>query len=119
MDGTMQLTYSASGDYLIPDLAAGAGPEPEPLTRYGILRRNHLKSHRTILYNSLLLGGTLHSHLLEIQAEAESRAEELMKRLLWKNPPPDKAADQMRWVAHMNSLRQAAEEAVRNEIIYS
>ena len=117
MGETMKLTYSVCGDYLLPDLTAGE--TPEPLRRYGIMRRNYLREHRTILYNSMLLKGTLYGHLAEIQEEAENRTALMMKQLLEKNPPPDKAADQMAWVGHMNSLRQTSEETVRNELIYS
>jgi DNA-binding transcriptional MocR family regulator len=113
----MEITYSRSGDYLIPDLTAGEAREP--LTRYGIMRRNYLKENRQVLYNSLLLKGALNDHLLDIQEQARSRMELMMKQLQEQNPPPDKATDQMGWVSHMNSLRQTAEEVIKTELIYS
>ena len=42
----------------------------------------------------------------------------LMKELLVKNPAPDKATQQLAWVAHMNSLKAQAEEIVLRELIY-
>lgn len=42
----------------------------------------------------------------------------LMKELLAKNPAPDKATQQLSWVAHMNSLKAQAEEIVLWELIY-
>jgi hypothetical protein len=112
------LTYHEQGDCLLPDIQIGSTRETESLGRFGVMRRTYLREHREILYNSLLLNGTLHEHLLSVQAEAESRVPALMKLLVAQNPPPDKASDQMGWVAHMNSLRQTAEETVRNEVIY-
>ena len=43
----------------------------------------------------------------------------LMKELLAKNPAPDKATQQLAWVAHMNSLKAQAEELVVAELIYN
>lgn len=42
----------------------------------------------------------------------------LMKELLAKNPAPDKATQQLSWVAHMNSLKAQAEEIDLWELIY-
>jgi hypothetical protein len=41
-----------------------------------------------------------------------------MDRLQEKNPPPDKAKDQMAWVAHMNGLKHMAEEVILDEIVH-
>jgi hypothetical protein len=40
-----------------------------------------------------------------------------MNQMLEKDPPPDKAADQMGWVRHMNMTRLLAESAVVREIV--
>ena len=42
----------------------------------------------------------------------------LMAGLLAKNPAPDKATQQLAWVAHMNSLKAQAEEIAVSELIY-
>lgn len=41
-----------------------------------------------------------------------------MTDLLAKNPVPDKATQQLAWVAHMNSLRAQAEEIILHELVY-
>ena len=41
-----------------------------------------------------------------------------MTDLLGKNPAPDKATQQLAWVAHMNSLRVQAEEIILHELVY-
>ena len=43
----------------------------------------------------------------------------LMEQLVAKNPPPDKATQQLARVQHMNMLKAQAEESVLTEIVYS
>lgn len=40
-----------------------------------------------------------------------------MADLLAQNPAPDKATQQLAWVAHMNSLKAQAEEIILQELI--
>ena len=111
------VTYSTVGDYQLPNLILN---QPrKPLGKYGRLRRTYLMKHRPVLYNSMLLSGTLHPHLLEVEQTAESRMRQTMQELLKQNPAPNKEQYQMEWVQHMNSLKAQAEELVMNELIYS
>lgn len=48
------------------------------LGKYGRMRKQYLQAHRTGHYNSLLLSGTLYTHLLEIDQTARKRLE-----LIW------------------------------------
>ena len=90
-----------------------------PLGKYGRMRRNYLKQHHPVLYNSMLLNGTLYPHLMELEQTAESRMQQMMTELLKQNPAPDKEKNQMSWVRHMNSLRAQTEEIILTELIYS
>ena len=111
------VTYSKVGDYLLPNLTL---PQQEKaLGKYGRLRRTYLMQHRPVLYNSMLLSGTLHPYLLEVEQTAENQMQQTMEQLLKQNPAPDKEQNQMAWVQHMNSLNAQAEELVMNELIYS
>ena len=111
------VTYSTVGDYQLPNLTLH---QPKtPLGKYGRLRRTYLKDHRPVLYNTMLLNGSLYSHLLEVEQNAAAMKEHLMIELLAKNPAPDKEKSQMQWVQHMNSLKAQAEELVLTELIYS
>ena len=111
------VTYSKVGDYLLPNLTL---PQQEKaLGKYGRLRRTYLMKHRPVLYNSMLLNGTLYPHLMELEQTAESRMQQMMAELLKQNPAPDKAQNQLMWVQHMNSLKAQAEELVLTELIYS
>ena len=111
------VTYSTIGDYQLPNLALS---QPKiPLGKYGRMRRNYLKQQHPVLYNSMLLNGTLYPHLMELEQTAESRMQQTMAQLLKQTPAPDKEQNQMAWVQHMNSLKAQAEELVLTELIYS
>ena len=111
------VTYSTVGDYQLPNLTLN---QPQkPLGRYGRMRRMYLMENRPVLYNSMLLNGTLCPHLMEVEQTAESRMQQMMAELLKQNPAPDKAQNQLMWVQHMNSLKAQAEELVMTELIYS
>lgn len=114
-----ELTYHRNGDYLIPDLELEA--EQTPLGKYGRMRREFIKEHRPILFNSLVVTGKLHSHLLEIEEAARNRLEQLMPQLAAANNVTEslKATDQMRWVGMMNNLKAQAEEVILTELVYS
>ena len=117
MNMSSNLNYTQTGDYLLPNLTLN---QPrKPLGKYGRLRRTYLMNHRPVLYNTMLLSGTLHPHLLEVDQTAESRMRQTMQELLKQNPAPNKEQYQMEWVQHMNSLKAQAEELVMNELIYS
>ena len=111
------VTYSTIGDYQLPNLTLPR--QEKTLGKYGRLRRTYLMKHRPVLYNSMLLSGTLHPHLLEVEQTAESRMQQTMEQLLKQDPAPDKAQNQLMWVQHMNSLKTQAEELVMTELIYS
>jgi len=103
-------------DYLIPDVAIEEQPA---LGKYGMMRKTYLCEHRPTTYTNMVLKETLFPHCLEIEQAASDRLELIMARLLKKDPPPDKAADPMGWVGHMNNLKAQAEEVIFQELIYS
>jgi hypothetical protein len=113
----MGITYKQAedGDYLIPDIEL---PEQKPVNKYGLIRMDYIKVHKPLLWNRLMCRGTLNAHLHEIGETAYDRVELLIEELMKKDPPPDKATNQMGWVGHMNALKAQAEEIVLAELIY-
>ena len=83
------------------------------------VRRTYLMNHRPVLYNTMLLNGSLYPHLMEVEQNAAAMKDQMMTELLAKNPAPDKEQNQMAWVQHMNSLQEQVEEVIRTELIYS
>ena len=112
------LTYTPCGDYYIPDIRL-THTGTQTLGKYGRMRRAFLEQNNPMLLNDMILTETLFPHLWEVQQTCEMRMDLLLKELLAKNPAPDKATQQLTWVAHMNSLKAQAEEMVVSELIYS
>ena len=115
-----EIQYQQNGDYLIPAITLGEQP-PQPLGKYGRMRKKYLQEHRPILFNRLVLNGKLQSHLLETEETANSRLEQMMQEMAAKNGATEelKAKDQMAWVGLMNGLKNQAEEMILAELIYA
>ena len=114
-----ELSYKRNGDYLIPNLTT---EETErPIGKYGRMRRTFLKEHRPILFNSLVVTGKLFPHLLEIEDAANSRLEQMMPDMAKAAGATEalKAADPMKWVGLMNTLKSQAEEIILTELIHA
>ena len=112
------LSYTLCGDYYLPDLALN---EEEPIYgKYGMLRKQFLKEHRSAKYQYLLLSGKLTEHLNQIDQEARERVEMLMEQMAEKQGVTEKlkAQDQMEWVRLMNNIKASAEEIVLKNMVY-
>lgn len=93
----------------------------ENLGKYGRMRKQYLQAHRPGLYNSLLLSGTLYTHLLEIDQTARKRLELMMPELAKEAGATNelKAHDPLRWTGLMNTCKAQAEESILNELVWS
>lgn len=110
--------YTLHGDYYLPDLVLR---EEEPTYgKYGMLRKQFLKEHRSARYQYLLLTGKLNEHLNQTDQEAREQVETLMKQMTEKQGVTEelKAQDQMEWVRLMNNIKASAEEIVLKNMIY-
>lgn len=116
----MNIEYVKCGDYLIPNLKANDEPA-EPLTKYGLLHRSYLKKHKGGIYSGMLLEGTLKSHCLTVQEQAEAMIDTITDSLARSEGVDErlKAEDQMAWVRRMNNIRARAEEVVLREVVYT
>ena len=73
------MSYTLHGDYYLPDLVLN---EEEPTYgKYGMLRKQFLKEHRSARYQYLLLTGKLNEHLNQTDQEAREQVEMLMKQM--------------------------------------
>ena len=112
------MSYTLHGDCYLPDLVLR---EEEPTYgKYGMLRKQFLKEHRSARYQYMLLTGKLNEHLNQIDQEVREQVEMLMKQMAEKQSVNEnlKRQDQMRWVRLMNNIKVCAEEIVLTEIIY-
>ena len=112
------LSYTLHGDYYLPDLEINE----EELTygKYGIMRKQFLKEHRSARYQYLVLTGKLTEHLNQVDKEVREKAEILMDQMAvqWGVTEELKMQNQMEWVRRMNNIKNIAEESVL-KIIYS
>ena len=115
----MELTFTEINGYLIPDLVL---PETDtrPIGKYGELRRQFLREHRPDLFDLMLLEGTLHSHLAEVDAEARQMVEDTIARMAHRQSVDEalKRADPLAWAGRMNAIKNAAEEVVLPDLLY-
>ena len=115
-----EIHYAQVGEYQLPLLTLPQTDDTEPLCKYGRMRLAYLKNQRPVLYNQMLLNGTLWPHLQEVQKTACACLERTVAGLLDNHhPAPDKERTQLLWVAHMNGLKTQAEELVVREIVYA
>lgn len=116
----MELTYTKSGDYYIPDIALSDTADYQ-IGRYGRMRQKFLKEHHPGVYSHMLLSETFWTHLAEIDAACNDRLDRLIPAMAAREGVTEalKASDQMEWVGRMNNIRQRAEETVLHELVYA
>ncbi len=115
---TAEITYKAVGDYFIPEI--GWPESTGPIGHFGRLRKAYLQKHRPLIFQLMLLEGTLNDHLAELNRRANERREALIRQMAANEGVDEnlKAADQMTWVQSMNSICSRAEEIILHEMIY-
>ncbi|MFR3464654.1 MAG: TnpV protein [Anaerobutyricum soehngenii] len=112
------MSYTLHGDYYLPDLVLN---EEEPTYgKYGMLRKQFLKEHRSARYQYLLLTGKLNEHLNQIDQESRKQMEMLMGQMVERQGVTEelKVQDQMKWVRLMNNIKASAEEIVLKNMVY-
>lgn len=116
MDGT----YTMQGDYYLPDLTLPA-EEERPTGVWAQRRLRYLKQHHKILYYNLLTSGKLHSHLADVEEEAQTLFLRLVKEYAEREGVTEqlKAENQMEWVRRMNIICEQAKEMIMPILIYN
>ena len=112
------LSYTLHGDYYLPDLEIN---EEEPTYgKYGIMRKQFLKEHRSARYQYLVLTGKLTEQLNQVDKEAREKVEILMEQMAeqWGVTEELKMHEQMEWVRRKDNIQAIAEEIALKEIIY-
>ena len=112
------MSYTLHGDYYLPDLVLR---EEEPTYgKYGMLRKQFLKEHRSARYQYMLLTGKLNEHLNQIDQEVREQVETRMEQMTEKQGVTEelKAQDQMKWVRLMNNIKASAEEIILKNMVY-
>ena len=113
-------TYTMQGDYCLPDLTLPAEEERQ-IGVWAQRRLCYLKQHHKILYYNLLTSGKVHSHLTDVEEEAQSLFLRLVKEYAEREGVTEqlKAENPMEWVQKMNNLRNRAAETVYADVIFA
>ena len=115
----MGSTCQKEGNYLLPNLLPPEAPE-HPIGKYGRLCQSYLKEYRPIVYNTMLLDGTLWQYLADVDRTCNERMELIAGQLALREGVTEslKAESGLEWVRRMNSIRSRAEEIVLREVVY-
>ena len=118
MTTAADIAYKAVGDYLLPVIAL---PESTgPIGHFGRLRKVFLRENKPLIFQTMLLNGTLDVHLADLNRQAMERKETLIRQMAAREGIDEnmKADDPMGWAQQMNNLRACAEEIVLKELVY-
>ena len=112
-------TYTMQGDCRLPNLTVEE-TEARPIGVWGQRRLHYLKHHRKVLYYNLLTSGKLHSHLADIEEQAQDLFFRLVKEHIEKEKTTVKVnvSNQVVWVQKMNNIRERVVEMVNAEVIF-
>ena len=109
----MNVHYTRSGDYFIPDLKLPE--ENRPIGKWGRMHRDYLKEYHPIQFNNLVLSGNLWTYLADLNKQALQRMDTLIAQMQSAEGITEtlKAADPLGWTQCMNNITARAEEIIR------
>ena len=113
------IEYRLVGDCYIPNLMLPE--ENRSIGFWGRLHRDYLKEHHPIRYDDLTLSGQLWTYRADLNEQAQSRLDLIIRQMQEAEDVTEdlKAVDQLAWVQAMNSIRNRAEEILREELIFA
>lgn len=120
-DDSNGLDYTLNGDYYLPDIIDEDMEDHRPLGKWGMMRMDYLKEHHPGVYTYMLLNGSLHTHLADLDEQARERHERIVKQMAQVEGITEqmKMLDQMAWVGRMNNIAARADEIIRDELIFN
>lgn len=114
-------TYTQQGDYLLPNLTLPAEKETGNIGVWALRHKRYLKHHHKVLYYNLLTSGKLHSHIADVEKQAQDLFSRLVKEYAEKEGITEqlKSDDQIAWVRQMNNIRSRAIEVISKELTHT
>lgn len=116
----MKMQYLKAGDYLIPAIE---GPKPlaHPLSKIGRMYQRHMRQNHPLIFNEMVMINTWSEHLQEIDDTANRRMEQPITEMAKEASVTEslKAANPMRWVGLMNTIRAQAEKIILTELVFT
>ena len=109
------MEYMMVNGYQIPALTLNEPPMPE-IGKYGSLRRKFLLENAPMVFDEMLLEGTLYPHLAEINSAVNRQIEQTVQLLMQQTAAPDRKTNPLGWTQWMNALKAQAEELAMQQI---
>lgn len=113
-------TYTQQGDYLMPNLVLPAEDE-RPIGVWAQRRLRYLKQYHRVVYYNLLTSGKLHSHLADVEEQAQELFFRLVNMYVEREGIDEhfKAIDQIALVQKMNNIQERITELIISEVIFT
>lgn len=113
-------SYRWVGNYFVPNILLEE-TNTYQLGKYGRMRKRYLEEHRPVLFNRMVLDGSLWKHLSEVDTVCRERMEQTVSAMARQEGVSEKlkAADPLEWVRRMNSIHNRAEEMICSEVVYA
>ena len=98
-----KIEYKRVGDYEYPTLELN---ESKPIGKYGMMKKQYMKSHDQGVYFSLLSSGKLNDYLVEIDNEVNHFYDTMLVSYQHQYNINEelKERDQMKWIQEMNCI---------------
>ena len=114
------ITYRQVNDYMIPNLTLPPEESAIHLGKWGMLHKDYLQKHNSVLFATLLTQGKLYQHCAEIDTQAQQMFTTLVAQMTKTENVTEqlKSQNQLEWVHRMNSIQERASEIVCKELIY-
>ena len=109
------MEYMMVNGYQIPALTLIEPPMPE-IGKYGSLRRKFLLENAPMMFDEMMLEGTLYPHLAEMDNAVHRQIEQTMQTLMQQSTAPNRQTNPMGWTQWMNALQSQAEELAMQQI---
>ena len=109
------MEYMMVNGYQIPALTLNEPPMPE-IGKYGSLRRKFLLENAPMMFDEMMLEGTLYPHLAEINSAVNRQIEQTVQLLMQQAAAPDRKTNPLGWTQWMNALKAQAEELAMQQI---
>ena len=114
------MEYMMVNGYQIPALTLDEPPMPE-IGKYGSLRRKFLLENAPMMFDEMMLEGTLlpscrKMGLDEMDNAVHRQIEQTMQTLMQQSTAPNRQTDPMGWTQWMNALQSQAEELAMQQI---
>ena len=115
----IELECGREGNYLVPNLDLDGKPEAPP-DKYGLMRQEYLRKHRSVLWTRLCVSGELFRRLSEVESEAVERMERTLPALAEESGATEelKTRDYAQWKSLTDACKARAEETILRELVF-